>query len=258
MLRQELLKRKKTLENYIRTIEAWLKKTPDKTMSVSTRKRNGTKSFRYFTSQGIELSKAKDSKLIGILARKDYFTKVMKAAEEELSTINFLLAETDSIAKVFSSIHEARREFVTPLELPVKDIVRVFLNEVFPPSDFEITSPIDTMKGEPVRSWPEALIADSLFIENIPYRYERPFKLHNGHSIRSDFSIIHPETGELFIWEHFGRMDKPGYQSITLRKLKDYSESGMILGKNLIATFDNDEYKISKQEVMRLIKAYFK
>ena len=109
-----------------------------------------------------------------------------------------------------------------------------------------------------MRSWPESLIADSLFLEKIPYKYEKPFKLKNGHTVYPDFTIIHPLSGELFLWEHFGRWDKPGYRGSTIRKIKDYAESGILIGKNLIASFDDDEYKLSESEIKQLINAYFK
>ncbi len=258
MLRQELLKRKKTLENYIRTIETWLNKTPDKKMVVSTIHRKEKTVFRYYLYGERELSVKKDRSLITMLSNKTYFIRVLSSSKEELSAVNRLLNKTDLIASEINAVHPARKVFITPLEEPISEVIRKFEEESFPPSDYEITNPVDTLKGDKVRSWPESLIANSLFKEKIPYKYEKPFKLKNGHTVYPDFTIINPLSGELYLWEHFGRMDKPGYRTTTVRKIKDYAETGMMIGRNLIATFDDDEYKLSEKEILQLIAAYFK
>ena len=59
-----------------------------------------------------------------------------------------------------------------------------------------------------MRSKSEAMIAMSLYVQKIPYRYECELKL-GSITLFPDFTIRHPETGEIFYWEHFGMMDKP-------------------------------------------------
>ena len=258
MLKQELLKRKETLKGYIRTIERWLEKTPDKKLVVSTYTRNGKNHYRYYIPGERELSVKTDCSLITVLSKKTYFKRVLSSAKEELAAVEKLLEKTGLIASAFSSVHDARKQFITPLEEPVETVARRFEEESFTLSDYAITNPIDTLRGDKVRSWPESLIADSLFTEKLSYKYEKPFKLKNGHTVYPDFTIMHPLTGELFLWEHFGRWDKQGYRSTSIRKIKDYAESGMLIGKNLIATFDDDEYKLSESEIKKLITAYFK
>ena len=65
-----------------------------------------------------------------------------------------------------------------------------------------------TCKNEFMRSKSEAMIAMSLYVQKIPYRYECELKL-GSITLFPDFTIRHPETGEIFYWEHFGMMDKP-------------------------------------------------
>ncbi len=260
MLKIELQKRKKQLEEYISRIEPWLKGIPDKALSVSTRKRNGKTSYRYFIfKERRELSSKTDLPLIKALIRKNYYQKVLAAAQKEMTLINALLNATDEISNIYPDLHEARKRMLKgPLEISVKTLVRKFLEEKYPPSEYEIKNPNDTLKGDIVRSWPEVSIANALFKANIPYRYERPFTLYNGHTIRPDFTIMHPVSGEIFIWEHFGRMDKPSYEETSIRKIKDYAQSNMVLGKNLITTFENEEYKLTEKEVLQIIDLFFK
>ena len=61
-----------------------------------------------------------------------------------------------------------------------------------------------------MRSKSEAMIAMNLYVQKIPYRYECELKL-GSITLFPDFTIRHPETGEIFYWEHFGMMDKSEY-----------------------------------------------
>ena len=258
MLRQELLKRKKTLENYISIIEPWLAKAPDGTLWVRTQSCGNGSRVRYFLSDGRELSPKKEMPLIRTLAEKEYRRHLLKAAKSELAAIGRLLPKTGDVSSVYEKLPENRKKLVIPVEQSVQIRIRSFLAEQFPPSDFEIKYPNDTLKGDIVRSWQESLIADELYSAKIPYRYEKPFKLYNGRLLRPDFTIMHPSTCRIFIWEHFGRTDKASYMSDTILKIKDYAKSGMILGKGLIATFDNDEFKLTREEIRKIILEFFR
>lgn len=67
-----------------------------------------------------------------------------------------------------------------------------------------------TSSANLVRSKAEALIDTILFINHIPFRYECGLSF-GSIVIYLDFTIRHPETGELYYWEHFGCMDDPAY-----------------------------------------------
>ncbi len=259
MLKIELLKRKKQLEGYISRIEPWLKAQPSLNMRVSTINKKGKTYFRYYYEEkGTQRSIRKNSKLIERLAKKDYYSKALSAAKKELKHIDSLLKAVDGIRNLCNSMHEARIKLLTPLEKPVEELIKAFLEAKYPPSEYEISNPNNTLKGEPVRSWPEAVIANALFRADVPYRYEKPFTLYNGHTIRPDFTIMHPVSGEVFIWEHFGMLDKEYYKENFIRKMKDYTLSNMVIGKNLIATFDDDGYKVTEIEIKRIVEAFFK
>lgn len=258
MLRQELLKRKKALENYINAIGPWLAKAPAGTLWIRTQTCGNSSRVRYFLSDGRELSPRNEMPLIRTLAEKEYRKHLLKTAISELAAIRKLLSKTDDVASVYEQLSENRKKLVIPVEQSVQNKIRLFLEEPFPPSDFEIKYPNDTLKGDVVRSWQESLIADELYSANIPYRYERPFKLYNGRILRPDFTIMHPSSCRIFIWEHFGRTDKASYMSDTILKIKDYAKSGILLGKGLIATFDNDEFKLTRDEIKKIILEFFK
>jgi len=259
MLKIDLLKRKKQLEEYISRIEPWLKTQPSLNMKVSTICKKEKNYFRYYCiEKGVQHSIKKDPKLIERLAKKDYYSKVLLAAKKELKHVDSLLEAVDGIRNVCTSMHKAKIKLLSPLEKPVEELIKSFLEEKYPPSEYEIKNPNNTLKGDIVRSWQEASIANTLFNAEVPYRYEKPFTLYNGYTIRPDFTIMHPVSGEIFIWEHFGMMDNENYKENFIRKIKDYTLSDMVIGKNLIATFDDDGYKMTEIEFKTIVSALFK
>ena len=55
-----------------------------------------------------------------------------------------------------------------------------------------------TYKGERVRSKSEMIIANELFRNNIPYKYELPIELENWNkkvTIYPDFTVLNKRTG---------------------------------------------------------------
>ncbi len=115
---------------------------------------------------------------------------------------------------------------------------------------------VRTPKGELVRSKSELMIASSLYDYGIPYHYE---EIHNfnGEIIAPDFTIKHPITGQIYLWEHFGLAEKPKYQSSISYKLPLYINCGYIPGVNLIATYETDEVPLDIDKVKRIIAEYF-
>ncbi len=257
MLKIELLKRKKQLEEYASKIGKWMLKAPEGKLWISSRMRNGNHPWRYFETNKKELSEKKDQLAIKDLAKKEYLQKSLVAIKKELKAINSLLDCSDILPNTHSNLHVAKRNLVIPIELSVEDAIIKFKNEKNMRSPRKIDNPKPTDRGDIVRSWPEVLIANALHEAKLVYIYEKSFTLFDGHVVYPDFSIIHPVSGELFLWEHFGRMDTAWYSNETVKKIKDYAKSGMFPGANLIATFDNDEYKLTKEEIQLTIKKYF-
>ncbi len=115
---------------------------------------------------------------------------------------------------------------------------------------------VEAPKGEFVRSKSEAIIAYSLFSNNIEYCYEYPLTIDDA-IIYPDFTIIHPKTKRKIIWEHFGLADSPSYQVKMLNKIRNYINAGYIPGKNLIMTFETGAAPISIEYIQSLIDIHF-
>lgn len=116
-----------------------------------------------------------------------------------------------------------------------------------------------TLKGETVRSKTEKDIADALFINGIPYRYECRLEFNNGQVIYyPDFTILHPLNGHIYIWEHFGMAELNHYIHKNADKMYTYFLNGYLPGKNLICTYATDRDYLTQAEIQSIIDQYFK
>lgn len=72
-----------------------------------------------------------------------------------------------------------------------------------------------------------------------------------------DFTIQHPQTGQLFYWEHFGLMDDPNYYKNAYSKLTLYASAGIIPSINLITTYETNNSPLNTEIVNKLVSHYF-
>ena len=112
-----------------------------------------------------------------------------------------------------------------------------------------------TLKGDMVRSKSEALIANTLFDLQIPYRYEW-CSVIAGVPMDPDFTIYSFKKNKYIIWEHIGRVDDPEYYPGMMKKLDTYLSNGYLPGKNLILTFEDSKHPLDIQEVHATIQHY--
>lgn len=110
--------------------------------------------------------------------------------------------------------------------------------------------------GNFVRSKSESIIDLILSNHNIPFRYECKLDLGDI-TYYPDFTIRHPKTGEIYYWEHFGKMDDPKYVNTVISKLHTYINHGIIPSINLITTYETQNLPIKRPYVEKLIKYYF-
>ena len=128
-------------------------------------------------------------------------------------------------------------------------------------SEFEAKAPVQTdqkagnyyiptNRGELVRSMTEFNIANTLYRFKVPYIYEYSFRCKDGTVLHPDFYVFNKATCMEYLWEHFGMMDKPDYvRNNMMYKIRQYAENGIILGKNLIATFSDGTRELTIQEI---------
>lgn len=112
------------------------------------------------------------------------------------------------------------------------------------------------LSGEYVRSKSEVIIANTLFTNHIPYRYECLLSL-GASSFYPDFTILDPSNLQVTYWEHFGMMDIPSYSDNAFNKLKHFAHFGIIPGINLITTYETAQHPIDSEQILQLVTTHF-
>ncbi len=111
-----------------------------------------------------------------------------------------------------------------------------------------------TLKGHMVRSKSELLIANHLFQQGIPYRYEWKFEgVVTGDLRRPDFYFTTP-AGDPIIWEHLGLLDQTQYRLSWEAKRECYRANGIVEGKNLFTTRDNPNGGFDSKEIETVVQ----
>lgn len=113
-----------------------------------------------------------------------------------------------------------------------------------------------SLKGERLRSKSEVIIANALYMNHVPYRYECEMVLGDV-TLYPDFTILHPVTLEEYYWEHFGMMSQVAYREKTLQKLRLYGEYQIYPYNHLITTYESESVALDSEMIHRMITMYF-
>ncbi len=260
MLEKLLEKRKAFLTRTIERCSNWLKTAPVGSLRLSCRK-NGKPSYYHKLPKPDKekrLSLEKDKVLIRNLVLKDYYSKIIPVAASELAFVESLLnmKKDQTLAKVYDELHTVRKTIISPIEVTKEKA----LSDWYKLRDVPNQEPkqgnyyIPTERGELVRSKAEYKIANALFKAGIPYKYEFPYKTRSGLILHPDFSVRNKNTGEFFFWEHFGMMDDPKYlKNQFMFKIDQYAKDGILIGKELIATFGELNEEIIEETIKQFL-----
>ncbi len=261
-IKKELEKRRKQLLRIQKEKLKALKSAPEGCLRVC---RHGEKIQYYYRRDPKDFNgvyiREKDMKLARKLAQKGYDEKVLKSTEEELKAIEkYLSCIPKQVAEcIYENLHQGRRRLVKPIEEPVWEYIQNWEQVKYQGKPFAVeTAKLYTEKGERVRSKSEVMIADVLYREGIPYRYEYPLDIDEWGYVYPDFTVLDVEGRRDIYWEHFGMMDDPDYTEKAIKKIELYERNGIIPGKNLILTFETKKTPINRNVVREIIKHFLK
>lgn len=113
-----------------------------------------------------------------------------------------------------------------------------------------------TVRGELVRSKSEVIIANALYYNGLDYEYEPELVIENKVK-RPDFKVEDYDTGIVWYWEHCGMMTDPQYRKRWEDKKKFYEKNGIVEGKNLIVTYDDENGGLDSDLIQRIIEDTF-
>ena len=201
-----------------------------------------------------------DRELAEKLAQRDYDRKLLTDINDKIYQIENFLAvfDLEKIYNLYSELTSARKSLVKPLLISDEEYIDQWKRMNFEGKEFaEGTQEIYTERGERVRSKSEKIIADKLFLKNIPYHYERPIYLKGFGKVYPDFHCLNVNRRKEIIWEHFGMMDNPDYCNHACDKIKLYCQHGIIPSVNLILTYETKQYPLSADKVEMILREYF-
>ncbi len=251
----QLKQRQTVLLNEIKKRQERLKNAPDGELYI-LRKKDSCQYYKREKSQkrGTYIKK-EDKDLILALAQKKYNKTFIKKAQKEIKHIKrFLENYSESISDIYSKLPREVQSMVQPVDMSDEDYANKWQSEEYKrkPIDESVAEHI-TIRGERVRSKSEELIANTLHRMGIPYKYECPIVLYNREVIHPDFTILDAKTRKIFYYEHLGKMEDPKYVMRNIHRLKDYEQSGIILGKNLIISYETMKCPLNTRTIENII-----
>lgn len=253
MIHERMLTEHQRLQKELQTIQTKIDELPEGSIFCSKNNRY----YKWFQTDGhtqIYITK-ENRQLAEQLALKKYYQCLAADIQSEQRAIGLYL-------------RHHRNDLGRAEKLLAKPSYQELLSSYFQPLSQELSewvhSPYDknpnypeqrilkTVSGNPVRSKSESLIDMALYNHRIPFRYECALQL-NGSTIYPDFTIRHPETGEIFYWEHFGQMDDPNYYKNVCPKLQLYISHNIIPTINLITTYETKNHPLSSETIEKII-----
>ena len=263
MFYDELKKREARLEEILGICKRKLKNSPEgRLRAIRCRDK-----LRYYVREegsdpnGVYISKKNENLAYG-LAEKEYLERLYSHAGEELKEIRRFLGcfPEDGLIGAYNDMNFKKKSLISPIEVDDETYAKNWEEKEYKKKEIkpeEVETQYFTQKGEQVRSKSEIIIADRLFALGIPYHYEEVLMLKGEWEVYPDFTILDKKKRRIVYLEHFGMMDSPEYLDSFFWKIHRYAESGIVLGHNLIATFEQSGQALNTRELDIMLKKVF-
>lgn len=263
IIQKKLEENKQKLEE----IENKLKNTPIGSLKIQKKRGKDDYYHQYKNKNTGEFEKkficVNEKQLAKNLAEKSYLKKIKPLLEKQINLLeNFQMQYNQNIINdVYDNLSDRRRELITPILMTPKEQVRMWANEKYESNKKYTENMIyETDRGEKVRSKSELIIANTLnHNKNLVYKYERPLELIINGQVQvfyPDFTILNINTGKITYWEHAGLMDDPTYSSKFVNKINIYLDNDIVLGINLVITYETSNNPLNMKYVKKNIE-YF-
>lgn len=218
------------------------------------RMESGDKSGKYISK--------KDTDVVRTYLCKRYDEGVYRIVKHEMRILEMILEKgelfTTDLQKLYSDNPSEVKAYLHPFDVSDSDYEREWLNEPFEGKEIGKDVPVFiSNKGDRVRSKSELNIANMLFANNIPYKYECPFRLSNGQIIYPDFTVLIVKKRKTVYWEHRGMMDDREYARHAVSRVKQLEKEGLMQGDRLIITEETQNCPLGTDEIEKIIDTYF-
>ena len=251
-VKQILLERKEYLETIFAT-----KHKHESLYSVYAIKHGQGYQYYRKSNTGVEYIKARDINLVKEIVQSEYDTRVLLAAEKEYKKLKDLLNiyNEKTVDTIYESMPAGKRILVTPEELTDEEFVLNWNLETYEKLGFREDAPeLYSSKGERMRSKSEMLIANILDKMKVPYKYEKPLNLKRMGIVHPDFTILDVKNRKEIYWEHLGMLDDQVYRINSIKKIREYENSGYYVGDRLIITEDSANCPLDLKSIERKVR----
>lgn len=257
LLYYELMKKKESISKEIKTLKGQLSNFPAGNLICV---KNGKYINHRVSNAGTyKYIRKGEEKLISSLAEKKYILAQLKDLENEKDIIDLCLDKYSSKPSIADKLindpvyGDIILKNIKPLSQGLYEWSKAeYKQSVIHPETLQY----QTLSGHIVRSKSEVMIANALFINRIPFRYECELVLNEIY-MYPDFTIRHPITGEYKYWEHFGLMDSTNYVNTFSYKINIYCQNNIIPSINLITTFETKKHPLTPSVIEKTIQQYF-
>ena len=236
-----------------------IKTFPEGSVMVLKRK-SGVYYYNYVNADNYKYIRKDDFKTAEALIQKKYLEDVLKSIKCESKVIKKIqnLYPNTVAEDVYGQLPEERKEIVKPIVLPDEQFVKSWQERPYTPKPISKDVPVYiTMNGERVRSKSEMIIADRLFVNGIPYKYECPLIVGDNEIIHPDFTILRIRDRKIIYYEHCGKMDDPGYAEEMVERSVKYSLAGIVQGDSLFYTYESSTKPLDVRVLDNMIKRSF-
>lgn len=246
----------KRLDEQINSLHSQIKSLPEGKI-ICTPNGRGYKWYRSDGHKSVYIPKS-ERNLAEQLAVKKYLQQIEADCIQEKIAIDFYLrhhkpSKAEDLLINKPSYQELLSSFFNPQSQEIKDWMDAPFeqNPKYPENKIHKTS-----SGNMVRSKSEVLIDMVLYTHKIPFRYECELQV-GDYKIYPDFTIMHPKTGKIYYWEHFGKMDDPKYNRNIGDRIQIYINNGIIPSVDLITTYETITHPLSIDDVEKVVEEYF-
>ena len=262
MIYDKMLAEQNRIKAELNSIESKLTKFPKGKLICTKISKESTEHYKWYQSDGHTKSyiPKSNASLAQQLAAKKYLTTLKGELLQESRAIDFYLKHHNSSPSESSKLlteHPEYSRLLSPFFTPLSKELLAWSQEPYQTNPEHPEHLIHHgAANHLLRSKSEAIIDLLLYTNKIPFRYECALSL-GGIILYPDFTIIHPVTGKVYYWEHFGLMDKPSYRKKNYERLQLYSAHGIFPGDNLIITFETKDNPLSISLINQIIERYF-
>lgn len=258
MLRKKIREEYGSILNQITKIEEKLNGMPEGKLLFS-RSQNNTKWYVSDGHKKVYLPK-RNRDIAEQLAAKKYLMSELEYLRKEKRALESYLRHSPEKSEYAEQLFEQDSDFSELLKpyLKARKAEHVAWMEAVYEKNMKYPENLihKTSSGIFVRSKSEAMIELFLHTNQIPFRYESALMM-NQVTLYPDFTIMHPKTGKIYYWEHFGRMDDMGYVRGVSSKIQLYASAGIVPSIHLITTYETKMNPLAYDEVVRVGSQYF-